>query len=468
MSKKVIINPVTRISGFLEIEVEIKNGRIVDANSSGMLFRGFEKMLRGRPPLDAIYFTERICGICSTAHSMGSTLALEEAFNVVPDENNKMIRDFMHGCEFIQNHLRHTYQYTMPDYVKGPDINPVYSVEHNDFRLPEAINKRIASNYLTSFKYSRMAHEMLAELGGKVPHTHGIFVGGTTVNMDISKYLKVKYLLAQIRDFVENAMLEDIYTIAHYYPECFNYGKGYGNLMSYGCFDIYLQPQRFYVSPKVMIDGKIKEFDPQRVTENIEYAWYKSDLESLKPLDEEPEADRFKKDAYSWIKAPRYKELPMEVGPLARLWLSGNYNRGISTMDRTIARVLETKKIIEIMTSLLEGIRLEPANQDQYVVPKEAKGKGLIDTTRGSLGHWLSIDEQEIFHYTIITPTAWNLSPKDSMGNRGTIEQALIATKIEDINNPLEIGRTVRSFDPCVSCATHVIGEYNTLKIRIV
>jgi len=468
MSEKIIINPVTRISGFLEIEVEIRNHMIIDAKSSGMLFRGFERMLQGRPPLDAVYFTERICGICSTAHAMGSTLALEDALNVGAYENDKMIRDFMHGCEFIQNHIRHTYQYTIPDYVRGPDISPVYSVDHNDFRLPEAANNRIAKNYLTSFKYSRMAHEMLAELGGKAPHTHGIFVGGTTVNMDISKYLKVKYLLKEIKDFVENTMIEDIYIIASYYPECFDYGKGYGNLMSYGCFDTYLDPQRFYVSPKVMIDRKERSFKPQRITENIEYAWYKADVETIEPMGQTPEPDRIKEDAYSWVKAPRYEGLPMEVGPLARMWLSGNYTRGISTMDRTIARVLEIKKIIEIMESLLEGIKREPASQEQYAIPEESKGQGLIDTTRGALGHWLSIDEQKISHYTIITPTAWNLSPKDSRGNRGTIEQALIGTRINDINNPVEIGRTVRSFDPCVSCATHVTGDFNAVEIRVV
>ena len=118
----ITINPITRISGFLEIQIEIENNKVIDAKSSGMLFRGFEKMLKGRPPLDAIYFTERICGICSTAHSMASALALEDILKVVPNENDKMTRDFIHGCEFLQNHLRHFYQYTLPDFVHGPNI----------------------------------------------------------------------------------------------------------------------------------------------------------------------------------------------------------------------------------------------------------------------------------------------------------------------------------------------------------
>ncbi|GMQ55868.1 nickel-dependent hydrogenase large subunit [Vallitalea sediminicola] len=457
MNKKIIINPVTRISGFLEIQVEIANNKIINAMSSGMLFRGFEKMLQGRSPLDAVYFTERICGICSTAHSMASSLALEEALDITVDDNDKMIRDFMHGCEFLQNHIRHIYQYTFPDFVKGPDINPVYVVSHNNFKLPVKVNNEIAGHYLTSMRYSRLAHEMLAVLGGKAPHNHGIFVGGTTGNMDISKYMKVKSILQEIKDFVVDIMIEDVETIGYYYPECFHQGIGYKNLMTYGCFDTYKEKDRTYVFPKVWINGREEEFRPENITENIYYSWY-----------ENGEPNRMKSDAYSFIKAPRYKGLPMEVGPLARMWLGGYYRRGISLMDRTIARALEAKKIIEIMESLLEGIKLKDSQQKIYDIPQKANGKGLIDTTRGALGHWILIEDEKIKRYTIITPSGWNLSPRDEKGIRGTIENALIGTEIEDIDYPVEIGRIVRSFDPCVSCATHVRGQYNAVEMRIV
>ncbi|MCM1988716.1 nickel-dependent hydrogenase large subunit [Oceanirhabdus seepicola] len=456
MSRKITINPVTRISGFLEIEVEILNRKIVDAKSSGMLFRGFETMLQGRDPLDAIYFTQRICGICSTAHSMASSFALENALDVVPNENDKMIRDFIHGCEFIQNHIRHIYQYTFPDFVKGPELHPVYVVSHNDFRIPEKLNKRIAQDYVSSIKYSRMAHEMLAELGGKVPHNHGIFVGGATVNMDISKYMKIKSILQDIKEFVVNTMIEDVEIVGKYYPECFSQGIGYKNLMSYGCFDTYKELERTYVSPKVWINEEEEGFEPDKITENIHYSWY-----------EDGEPNRMKKDGYSWIKAPRYKGKPMEVGPLARMWLGGYYRRGISLMDRTIARAYEAKRIIEIMESLLERIHLEGSKQKIYNIPEKAIGKGLVDTTRGALGHWISIDSKKLGRYTIITPSGWNLSPKDQKGIRGTLEKALIGTEIADINHPVEIGRIVRSFDPCVSCATHVRGDYNSVEMII-
>lgn len=469
MGSKIIINPVTRISGFLEIQAHVEGNTIIDAKSSGMLFRGFEKMLRGRPPLDAIYFTERICGICSTAHGMASTLALENILNISPNQNDKMLRDFMHGCEFVQNHLRHFYQYTLPDFIRIPEVQPVYSVTHNDFRLPEALEKELTKHYIEAVKYSRLAHEMLALLGGKAPHTHGIFVGGVTVNLDAAKWAKLKSILASIKEFVISYMISDVYLISEYYPDYFENGVGYKDLLTYGSFDTYSDKDLFYVSPMVMINGEEQVFVEDRITENIDRAWYEANKVEQRPTEPTVEENVYKEKAYSWIKAPRYEGYPLEVGPLARMWLSGNYRNGISTMDRTIARALEELKIIEIMENILEKVQLQATQQGIYEFPEDARGKGLIDTTRGALGHWVSVQDQGIQNYEIITPTSWNLSPEDSIGLKGVIEKALIGTTIEDLNNPVEIGRIVRSFDPCVSCATHVHSDrYSPFEIRVV
>ncbi|NOH15698.1 nickel-dependent hydrogenase large subunit [Clostridium cochlearium] len=468
MGTKIIINPLTRISGFLQIEVNIEKNTVVDAKSSGMLFRGFEKMLQGRPPLDAIYFTERICGICSAAHSIASTYALEDALQVEASQNDIMIRDVIHGCEFLQNHLRHFYQYTFPDFVNGPQINPVYKEDKADYRLPSALNKKLSEHYLESIKYSREAHKMLATLGGKAPHNHGVFVGGVTVNIDSTQIIELKSMLSGIKNFIENKMLEDIYIISKYYSDYFHNGKGYGNFMSYGLFDNYVDKSLTYVKPEVLINNKKYDLNEKEITENVHYSWYKSDKESITPEEAYIEGDVYKKGAYSWVKAPRYNGYAMEVGPLARMWLSGEYTRGISTMDRTIARVLETKKICNIIENLLNNIKPQPANQKIYKVPNKAKGIGLRDTTRGALGHWINIEEEKIKNYTIITPSTWNLSPQDSYGVKGVVEEALIGTYIKDVKNPVEIGRIVRNFDPCISCATHVISDENfDINIRI-
>jgi hydrogenase large subunit len=168
-----------------------------------------------------------------------------------------------------------------------------------------------------------------------------------------------------------------------------------------------------------------------------------------------PEPNMAKPDAYTWVKAPRYDGLPFEVGPLARLWLNGEYRNGISTMDRIIARVLEAKKVAEVLEVLLDNIVPGTAVQQRWEIPRSAQGAGLVDTTRGALGHWVKIANKKLAFYQIITPSAWDFSASTT-ASRGTAEQALLGTPIADPENPVELGRILRSFDPCMSCATHV------------
>ncbi len=459
MSRTITINPLTRISGFLEIRVQVENHQVVDAQSSGWLFRGFEQMLFGRPPLDATYFTERICGICSAAHSIASTTALEDALAIYPSAHDQMLREIIHGCEFLQNHLRHFYQYTLPDYIKGPELAPLLPASHQNYHLSAADNQRLVDRYLASVRYSRLAHEALAVLGGKAPHNHGNFVGGVTVNLDISKLTKVRSLIREIMTFIDGAMLDDVLTVARYYPEYYQMGVSFGHLMSYGLYNSGLAGVESYLSPQVLLDGQRSSLAPDLITENVQHAWYRSEQENLTPTDYDEAVPAYgKEDAYSWVKAPRYQGRPMEVGPLARMWLSGRYRHGMSAMDRTIARVLEASLISHIVDQLLQAVEPQPAQQHPIEIPDQGNGSGLIDTTRGSLGHWLAISDKVIAHYSIITPSGWNLSPKDAHGVRGVAEQALIGTVISDLEHPVEIGRIVRSFDPCVSCATHVFG----------
>lgn len=463
MGKRIVINPVTRISGFMEIDAVIDNNTVMDVKTDGLLFRGFEKMLVGRNPFDAVYFTQRICGICSTAHSMASTLALEAAMGIVPSEQGRYLRDILHGCEFLQNHIRHFYQYTIPDFVRLPDRFPLYLTNHDDFRLPRDINDEIAAHYFESLDMSRSAHEMLAVLGGKAPHNHGVFIGGITTQATADKIIKMKSILHTISQFINNIMLPDAYTIGQYYSDYYNIGGGYGNLLSYGCFDRYKDLGTLYVKPLVYTQGKTSIFNPGKITEEIDYSWYEDKKDIYKPMETVPEADMNKNRAYSWIKAPRYSGLPYEVGPLARQWLSGEYRNGISAMDRTIARVLEARKIAEVMGILIENLVPGTSVQQEYAIPFLSEGAGLIDTTRGALGHWLKIDNRLLSFYQIITPSAWNLSTR-SDHLRGTAEQALTGTNIRNLENPVELGRIIRSFDPCVSCATHVYSQGECIK----
>ena len=445
MSEKITINPVTRISGFMEIEADVENHLVINARTKGLMFRGFEKMLNDRNPFDAVYFTERICGICSTAHSLTSTLALEDAMNFKVAEQGRYLRDIMHGCEYLQNHLRHFYQYTIPDFVKLPENYLLFKTDHNDFRLPKELNDKMVNDYFVSLEMSRSAHQMIAILGGKAPHNHGIFIGGITTQATVDKIISLKSILSNIDSFINQKMIPDVFEIAKYYSEYYHIGGGYGNLLSYGCFNDYKDLGTLYVDPLTFYNNKISVFNPNDITQEKEYAFY----------DYNSEPDIHKPKAYSWIKAPRYNNLPFEVGPLARQWLSGDYRNGISVMDRTIARVLEAGKIVSIIKILLENLIPDVSLQQKYAVPEKAGGSGFIDTTRGALAHWIYIDNSKISFYQIITPSAWNLSTQT--GNiKGTAEKALIGSPVKDINTPVEIGRIIRSFDPCVSCATHV------------
>ncbi|UDK96325.1 Ni/Fe hydrogenase [Lysinibacillus sphaericus] len=463
MNKRIIINPLTRISGFLEIDVRIENNVVVDAKTKGNLFRGFEQMLVGRSPFDAVYFTQRICGICSAAHSMASSLALEDALKIEPMEQGRYLRDIIHCCEFLQNHIRHFYQYTVPDFVKLGQ-NTLLETDHHDFRLAKEMNNRIAQHYLDSLAISRSAHQMLAVLGGKAPHNHGVFIGGITTKATSEKVVLIDSLLQKIVEFIDEKMIPDVYDIAHYYPEYFKLGGGYGNLLSYGSFHNYKELGTLYTNPLVLSKKGLEVFNENNIEEKIDYSYYKLSEKTDKQNQLALEPDMDKKGAYSWVKAPRYNGLPFEVGPLARLILSGNYINRISAMDRTIARALETKKIAEIMKILLKQIIPDVEMQQKYDLPLSASGRGLVDTTRGALGHWLEIKDQKISFYQIITPSTWDFSTRDENGYRGVAEEALIGTPIANPDEPVEIGRILRSFDPCMSCATHVYSPGKKVK----
>lgn len=458
MKKIIRIDPVTRVSGFLEINTEVENNIVTNAKTSGLLFRGFEKMLKGRPPLDAVYFTERICGICSTSHAVASSLALQDALKITVNINDLYLRDLIHGFEFLQNHLRQFYFFTVPDYVKLPNVSPISPEQYNDYRLPESLNKSIEENYIKNIEFSRLAHEGLAVLGGKAPHSHGIFPGGVTVNIDSYKIEKVKSIISKIKEFVNTSMVQDIGIISKYYEDYFQKGQSYSNYMSFGLFNDYTDSEISYVKPAVLIGGKKQSIDTDNITENIAYSWFASDTDTKRPGAEAvEEIDLKKTKAYTFIKAPRYNGIPMEGGPLARLMITGEYTRGSSCMDRNVARVMETQKVINIMENLTERVQLMKSSQRVYSIPGSATGVGLIDTIRGTLGHWLQIENKVIKHYDIITPTGWNLSPEDENEVHGPAERALIGTTLSSDENIPELGRIIRSFDPCISCATHVI-----------
>ncbi|MEG1871011.1 MAG: nickel-dependent hydrogenase large subunit, partial [Peptostreptococcaceae bacterium] len=303
---------------------------------------------------------------------------------------------------------------------------------------------------------------------GKAPHTHGIFVGGVTAIINAEKILEAQGIVAEIIGFINSRMIKDVITIGKYYNDYFKIGQSHGNFMSYGLFESYDGGK--YVPRKIILkDGQELDIDPNKITQNIYNAWYSSNNVEFNIANESWEANPKNPTGYSFIKAPRYDGMPMEVGPLARTYISGLYREGSSTMNRLMARVLEAKEIAEGIRRLLQKVKSEPPSYKKFIMPEEAFGFDLHDTTRGALAHFVGIKNKLIDRYTIITPSGWNLSPTDSKGIKGTIEQALIGSFIENPKDPIELGRIVRSFDPCVSCGTHVISNKTSLvEIRVV
>lgn len=470
---KIVIDPVTRISGLLKIEVDVENNKVVDARSSGSQFRGFEKIFVGREPLDIIRLAPRICGICSTSHAVAAVLALEDALKIVPDQNGKVVRDIVHGFELLQNHLRTTYIFAIPDFVRVQNISPISkdgTDKELDYRLPPDLTKKINEDYDEAIKYSREAHKAIAILAGKAPHFHGIWIGGITTYVDVPQIEQVSYIVEKIDDFVQYKMMDDINIIASYYKDYFNLGRGYGNLMDYGIFADYDGTAKFADSG-VIIDGSKEKLNIENITENSYNSYLNADNGNLtKPgVSKAPEPDPYKKNAYSWIDAARYRGYAMEVGPLARMIINGYYENKISMMDRTIARVEECIYVCRVLKELLKKVKVGQAIQRNYEMPVSAKGVGLTGASRGALGHWITIENQKVANYTLIPPSAWNLSPTDSNNVKGPVEMALIGTEINSIENPVEIGRIVRSFDPCSNCACHInSSSHRSIDINII
>lgn len=458
-----ILIPVTRIHQPMKVEIDLEHDIVKDCRSSGTMFRGFELMLQGRDPRDATYLTQRICGICSTAHGVAATLAVEDACKIHVTRNAALMRNLIFGADVLQNHLRHFYLLALPDYIRGPKVPPFEPQSDFDRRFNKAENDQLIANLWKGVEMSRLAHQMLAIYGGKAPHQHGIIVGGTSMPPDADRNNRFRGLLKILLEFIDESMLPDIELLAKKYNDHFKIGRGPGNFISYGMF-----PQKDHSNFKypsgVFLDGKLAKLDIDLITEDITYAWFSGPEAQEKPTASQAVPDNKKQQGYTWLKAPRYDNRVMEMGPLGRQWISGDYRNGTSIMDRLVARVLETKKIATWMLEWLDELVPGQCTYTPFEISDSASGVGLTDAMRGSLGHWVQIDHKKIVNYQIITPTAWLFSPKDKDGKRGAVDESVVGTKVVDKQDFSELGRIIRSYDPCFSCSAHLIEPQGELR----
>ncbi len=468
MVEKIRISPVTRINGFWNLEVDLDGGQITDARSSGIFFRGFEEILKGRDPRDAAYLTERICGICSTAHAIAASHAMENALQIEIPLNAVLLRNLSFGADLLQNHLRHFYLLTVLDFVRGPEQPPFLPRYESDYRLDRQETDRVMESYRLHFDIARLTHEMVTIFGGKAPHQHGIIAGGVTTPPTVDRIQKFMGSLETVLEFIGERLLPDAGLLARRYEDYFEIGRGYENLLAYGNFPVPGKESEYVMPFGVYIDGRIEEFNPEEIREHVHHSWFAQKVPKHPAKGEtSPEPD--KDDGYSWVKAPRYAGKPFETGPIAHLWMKGEYRRGISTMDRILARVLEAQMVGRMMKEWLK--QLEPGKPvyRPYEMPeREVEGVGYTGAMRGALAHWVRFKGTRILHYQIVTPSAWYCSPRDGNGMRGPLEEALVGTPVADPDNPIEIGRVARSFDPCLACAVHLLqtnGSRKSLQI---
>jgi hydrogenase large subunit len=455
---------MTRIEGHLDIEVTVDTvggvQQVVDAKAAGQMFRGFERILAGRDPRDAVHLTQRICGVCPVSHGMASTLALEAAYAVTPAENGRIVRNLVLGANYIQSHILHFYHLAAPDYINTDGILDM-SPWRPHLTAPDMIAGSTAAalvgNYVTALAMRRKAHQMGAIFGGHLPCAVNFVPGGATKPVTAPDIAAFRALLTELRGFISGVMLADAEALLTVFSDYARLGKGCGNLLAYGVFDLNSAGTSKLLARGRYTNGVHGAVDTTRIREYVRYSWYTANSGNRPPASGVTEPAAGKAGAYSWIKAPRYAGVVHEVGPLARMWVNGDYRFGMSVMDRVAARALEAEKVADAMDGWLNQLVPGRAVYTHRATPVTGSGIGLTEAPRGALGHWLQISNSRLSTYQVVTPTGWNASPTDDGGQRGAMEQALIGMPVRDLQNPIELLRVVHSFDPCLSCSVHVV-----------
>lgn len=507
MGKKITIDPITRIEGHLKIEVEIENGKVKDAWSSGTMARGFEALLKEKDPRDAPFVTSRFCGVCYSVHQIASCRALDQAFGANVPWGGTLLRNLAMGAEYIYDHVIHFYQLSALDYLdimaiakyQGKDkellavkekvlhlvssgdtypLTPRYEPDEFCVKDPEIVITAV-KHYIDALAMNAKARNMGAIFGGRTPHYQSIVVGGCTQYPDVNMVARFRTMLDEQSKFVNEVYIPDVmaFGTGPLLPLAkLGVGGGHYNYLSYGALE--RDPLgKDLVFPAGVIVGlnpsniKVDPFDPNKVTESVEYSWYAPD-KPLHPFNGRQVFDLNRKKAYSFVKAPRYDGKSMEVGPLARMIVAKNptllglVGKGVKpgAVARHAARAIETKLVVdacykwcdELLSAMTKpGFRIH--DTEHWDPPESGRGAGFYEAPRGALGHWVSIKNKKIENYQAVVPSTWNASPRDEKGVRGQYEESLIGVPVPDPDNPINVVRVIRSFDPCLACAVHMI-----------
>jgi methanophenazine hydrogenase, large subunit len=591
---KITVDPVTRTAAGLRFEVDMKDGSVVDARCSGTSYRGFEQMLVGRDPMDAIYFTQRVCGMCSAPQATAAAGAIESmcgATHAVP-KDALVIRNILNGLTWLRSHIENLYLSFLPD-LNDPFYDTMLQYTDTGAALLRELKRRFnapgyvttsgtttGSAYIDAVQCIKLISDTEAILAGRSPHGPAIVPGGVTARPTATDLSRLKTNYNAIMDFLErrltapltpgqwlelthaaradpnyildylhtlpgkdlsaekgwndmllytafcSKMMSDILTLPAYieldtiggYPLLdpligyLNAGAfyrvrdddsvfrdGYAPLDSARA-DSWLIPSGYTAGGMANLYSAADRMDPAQIGEQVNSAFYtyaggKTSLPpasgETSPLTREAGIDYTgKSQKYSFVKAPRYGNVPCEVGPMARLIntrepfifnvmkMLHDSNTGFlgrkdysmtSAYTRTLARMQETLVVARMLGDWINNDLELHGDARRYCTPVSVNagraGAGLIEAPRGMLGHWLQLDgNSRISDYQIVSPTTWNASPRDGSALYGPMELASIGIKTTPRGNlpgsdynPLSLYHIIRSFDPCVSCAVHTI-----------
>jgi hydrogenase large subunit len=482
MSRR-IIGPFNRVEGDLEVELEIDNGRVKLAQVSSSLYRGFEQILQGKEPGDALVYTPRICGICSVSQSVAAAQALAALQGVTPPPNGELAINLILANENVADHLTHFYLFFMPDFARETYRDePWYKMIESRFRAQSGSAAREMLSARAQFMH------LMGLLAGKWPHSLAIQPGGTTRAIEMQERARLQAILYSFRRFLETTLygdtLENISALDSSAaldawidardPGSSDFrrflevadaldlhllGRGNDCFMSYGAFRL----QGELSLRQGLWDKTEQPLDTTLITEDLSHSWMLHQKTSRHPYDGITLPDADAAQAYSWCKAPRLDGRVVEVGALARQQVDGQLairdlvaESGGNVRNRVIARVLEIARIVVLMESWVREIKPGEAICNHKPFPKEAQGFGLVEAARGSLGHWIKIKKGRILNYQIIAPTTWNFSPRDREGQPGALELALVDAPLRPgEKDPVSVQHIVRSFDPCMVCTVH-------------
>lgn len=565
MSKRITIDPITRIEGHLRIDCDVDGGRVRKAWSSGQMWRGVELILLGRDPRDAWAITQRICGVCTTVHAVTSVRAVENALRMEVPLNAQYIRNMIILAHSIHDFIVHFYHLSALDWVDvtsalkaDPDktaalaeslsnwsLNGKHEMRktherlkhfvnggqlgiftngywgHPAMKLPPEVNLLAVAHYLQALEVQRHANKIVSILGSKTPHIQNLAVGGVAnpLAVDSQQVLTVERLMAvkthidALNDFIKNVYMVDVAAVGAFYADWTKYGAGVTNYLSVPDIPLDTKGTQFafpggYVENKNLGAHKpINSFDDdfwgKGVEEAVKHSWY--DYGERKPLhpyqgETKPNYTDFQADGkYSWIKSPTFYGKPAQVGPLARVlnMLAADYapakkyatgtlelvsalaktQVGLDAMHSTIGRHAARMISCAINVDLLaEQWNLLIANMakgdlktfNPPTFPKgEVMGVGFHEAPRGVLSHWVVIDNGKIKNYQCVVPSTWNACPRNDKDEPGPYEASLLDNPIADPEKPLEVLRTVHSFDPCIACAIHVTDKENDTNVSV-